>query len=179
MTVYDAIYSFTKQMPQIMSGIKFIVAAAGFVIFAYSGKVLLTANGHEKGAITGAWIGLFFSTFLISLQRWMDILTTTVYAQNLGPVFMLGEGFENTQNALMIFNAMEIYVIAFGWLGVIGGTFKFIEAPKQNNPGLKRKAAGALFIGVLLANIQFTIDVVGNTVGYDNAYNDLRKELTN
>lgn len=178
MTIYDIIYSFTKQLPAIMDGTKQVVGLIGFLIFVFSGRTLLKANANEKNVIAAAWTGLILSTFLMSIQRWMNILTTTLYGTDLGPVYRVGEDFQQTNDAAMIFIAAETYVIAFGWFALIAGTIKFIEAPKQQNPGLRRKATVGLIIAVMCANIQFTIDVAGATFGIDNAYQEAKNKLT-
>ncbi|MGP5159774.1 hypothetical protein [Pseudoalteromonas prydzensis] len=178
MTIYDIIYSVTEQFPYIMDGLKRVFWFVGVCIFAFSGKVLLSATSNERGVKAGAWFGLFFSTFLLSVERWMNIATSTLYGVNLGPIYRVGDGFQKTNDAAMIFSAAEVYVMAFGWFGFFAAIVKLIEAPRHNNPGMKRKAMIGMGIAVACANIQFTIDVAGKTFGVDNAYAEIREKLT-
>lgn len=179
MDVYDIIYNFTVQFPSIMKGVKQIVGFLGLLIFVMSIKSLLQSNSHEKGAQALAWSGMFFSTFLMSIQRWMNILSNSVYDTGLGPVFLVGSDFQRTNDMNMIFEALMVYANAFGWFSVISGTFRFYEAPKYNSPGHRRKATVLMVFGVFLANPEITIDLVGNTFGYDNAYNNIKNSLIN
>lgn len=179
MNIYDVIEAFTKQFPYIMDGLKSIIAFIGLLIFVFSGKVLLTSTSNEKQARVVAWTGLLISPWLFSVEKWMNVFTATVYGSGLGPIYRVGADFDaSQQNALMIFNATEIYIQAFGWFGFIGGIFKFIEAPRHNNPGLRRKAVGAMFIGMICANSAFTINVAGGIFGVKNAYSELKIKLT-
>lgn len=175
--LYDIIYNFTLQFPSIMKGLKQIVALAGLVIFVLSVKSLLQSNSHERGSQALAWGGLIFSSFLMSIQRWMNILSNTVYDTDLGPVYLVGSDFQQTNDINMIFDALIVYANAFGWFSLISGTLRFYEAPKFNNPGQRRKAAVLMLFGVFLANPEITIDVIGNTFGYENAFEGIKGSL--
>ena len=170
MDFYSIIESVTRQFVGIMDGLKPMVAFGGFVMFALSGKALLNTSENEKKERAIAWSGLFFSTFLISIERWMGIATASIYR--------VGVGYENTRDALAIFNAVEVYVIAFGWFGFIAAIIKLADAPKYNSPGMKRRALIAMGIAVAMANPKTTIDIVGFSVGKSNAYNSMRDVLT-
>lgn len=180
MDFYKIIESVTGQFPYIMAGMKPIMAFIGLIIFGISGKVLLSSTSNEKQARAAAWSGLFFSTFLISIEKWMSIATATVYGSDLGAVYRVGTDFNNSRDALMIFNAVEVYVIAFGWFGFFAAIFKLAEAPKYNSPGMRRRALIAMFIAVAMVNIKFTIDIVGMTFTQNGeTYNSIKRTLTN
>jgi hypothetical protein len=158
--------------------VRVLCAIAGFIIFALSMNTLLDSKmSQEKGAVVTAWVGLVISTFLVSLQIWMDVLTTSVYGTNLGPVFNIGEGYTPTKDGVMIFDVGVMTTRFFGWISVIKGTFQMYSAPKQNNPGGKRKAMRLLVVGVLCANIDATIDIAGFSVGFENSFNDIRNRF--
>ena len=178
MDFYSIIESVTRQFVGIMDGLKPMVAFGGFVMFALSGKALLNTSENEKKERAIAWSGLFFSTFPSSIERWMGIATASIYGSDLGPIYRVGVGYENTRDALAIFNAVEVYVIAFGWFGFIAAIIKLADAPKYNSPGMKRRALIAMGIAVAMANPKTTIDIVGFSVGKSNAYNSMRDVLT-
>jgi len=158
--------------------VRVLCVIAGVGIFVISINTLLsTKHSQEKGAVVTAWTGLFVSSFLVSLQLWMDVLTTSLYGSNLGPVFMVGEGYIPSNDGVMLFDAGVMTVRFFGWISLIKGTFQMYSAPKQNNPGGKRKAIRLLTVGVLCANIDATIDFFGWTVGFEDSFNDIRKRF--
>jgi len=158
--------------------VRVLCAIAGFLIFTLSINTLLsTTQSQEKGAVVGAWSGLLISTFLMSIQLWMDVLTTTLYGSNLGPVFMIGEGYIPTNDGVMLFDAGVMTVRFFGWISLVKGTFQMNSAPKQNNPGGKRKALRLLIVGVLCANIDATIDFFGWSVGFSDSFKEIRNRF--
>lgn len=177
MDIYEIIFTFTTQFPSIMAGVKQIVALVGLGIGVLSITTLLKADPHDKAARKLAWGGMFFSSMLISLQKWMNLLTNSLYRDELGPIFLVGSDFERTNNMSMIFEALQVYVIAFGWFALISGTFKFYEAPRYNSPGIRRRATALMVVGVFSANIAITIDIVGNSFGYSDAYQKMKDSL--
>lgn len=161
-----------------MDGVKQIVAFLGLLIFSFSGKTLLTTTSNERAVRTASWFGLVFSTFLMNIETWMNVVTATFYATDLGPIYRVGADFNATRDALMIFTAAEVYVMAFGWFGFISSIFKLIEAPKLNSPGMKTRAVVGMCVAMACANIAVTINIVGGMVGVKNAYVELKNNLT-
>ncbi|MGP4943205.1 hypothetical protein [Pseudoalteromonas nigrifaciens] len=179
MDFYSIIANVVGQVTGIMDGLKPMMAFGGLVIFTLSGKTLLTATHNEKQARAVAWSGLFFSTFLISIERWMNIASSTLYGGDLGPIYRVGQGFNNSQDALMIFNAVEVFVKAFGWFGFFAAVIKLSEAPKYNSPGMRRRAFIAMGIAVAMVNIEVTINIIGYVFTQEaDSYSSMKDILT-
>ena len=180
MDFFSVIEAFTKQIPMIMDGGKQVVVVIGLLIFSISGTTLLKSTSNERGTRAASWFGLIVSPVFINIQKWMDITSATFYGTRMGPIYEnVGRDFSATNDALMIFNSAEIIIMAFGWAGFIGGWFKMSEAPKYNQPGIKRKAGAAIFIGMALANFSLTVDIAGGTFGVSSAYEKMKDNLTN
>ncbi|MEJ6534059.1 hypothetical protein [Pseudoalteromonas lipolytica] len=179
MDFFSVISAFTKQIPGIMEGAKAVIVVLGLFVFTISGTTLLKSTSNEKGVRAAAWFGLVISPVLINIQKWMDITSATFYGKKMGAVFdTVGRDFSATNDSLMLFNSAEIIIMAFGWFGFIAGWLKMSEAPKYNQPGIKRKAAAAIVIGMALANFKVSVDIAGGTFGVSDSYEKMKENLT-
>ena len=177
--VYSHIYHMTTQFPAVMAGLKRIIGLLGFAIFMYSGRSLVVCNSNEQSQRALAWGGLFFGPMLMAIQKWMDIVSGTVFSEDLGAVFVVGSGFNKTNDTEMIWEAFNIWVNAFGWFSFIAGTFKFWEAPRYNTPGKRRSAVWIIILGMCAVQLDVTIDFIGGVAGYDNAYESIKNSFIN
>lgn len=109
----------------------------------------------------------------------MNIASSTLYGGDLGPIYRVGQGFNNSQDALMIFNAVEVFVKAFGWFGFFAAVIKLSEAPKYNSPGMRRRAFIAMGIAVAMVNIEVTINIIGYVFTQEaDSYSSMKDILT-
>lgn len=173
MDIFDSLFTFTKQIPQVMGAVRQVTAIVGLGMFLVSARTFLFAQQHEKTERGMAWGGLFFSGVFFSVHRWMDIVSASFLGSDLGPVFMVNSNIAQTNDAEMIFEAVRAFVNAAGWIIFILSAFKFYEAPKINAPGTRRSAVGKMLLAACMVQLEITINIIGGSVGIDDAYGSI------
>ena len=157
-----------------MGAVRQVTAFVGFFVFIASVRTFLLAQQHEKTERTMAWSGLFISSVMFSVHRWMDIVSASFLGSNLGPVFMVNGAINQTNDTEMIFEAFKAFVNAAGWFIFISSAYKFYEAPKINAPGTRRSALGTMLLATTMVQLEITINIIGGTLGFDNAYQSIK-----
>jgi hypothetical protein len=171
--IYDSVFTFAKQIPEVMGAVRQVTAIVGLFVFITSVRTFLFAQQHEKTERAMAWGGLFFSGFFFSVHRWMDIVSASFLGSNLGPVFMLNASINQTNDAEMIFEAFRSFINAAGWVVFILSAYKFYEAPKLNAPGTRRSAVWKMVLASCMVQLEITINILGATFGVDGAYKSI------
>lgn len=174
MDIYNSVFTFAQQIPQVMGAVRQVTAIIGLFIFFSSIRTFLLVQQHEKTERAMAWSGLFLSGVFFSAHRWMDIVSSSFLGSNLGPVFMVNAGIGQTNDTAMIFEALKSFINAVGWMFFLTSAYKFHEAPKINSPGTRRSALGKMILAALMVQLEITINILGGTIGIENAYQSIK-----
>jgi hypothetical protein len=177
--IFDNVFIFAKQIPQVMGAVRQVTAFVGLFMFLASVKTFLFAQQHEKTERTMAWSGLFFSGVFFSVHRWMDIVSSSFLGTDLGAVFMVNGEINRTNDAEMLFEALRAFINAAGWMIFITSAYKFHEAPRINSPGTRRGAIGKMLLAVTMVQLEITINIIGSTIGIDDAYQSIQDTYKN
>lgn len=179
MDIFDNVFIFAKQIPQVMGAVRQVTAFVGLFMFLASVKTFLFAQQHEKTERTMAWSGLFFSGVFFSVHRWMDIVSSSFLGTDLGPVFMINGQINQTNDAEMLFEALKAFINAAGWMIFITSAYKFHEAPRINSPGTRRSAIGKMLLAATMVQLEITINIIGGTIGIEDAYQSIQDTYKN